>query len=393
MGDAELRDHLNMAIALMDRFVRDTGVEPPNPARRYLWTDAFAVCNLIGIHAATGDEYHLDTALMLIEQVHFVLGRFREDEERQGWISGVNELEGFQRPTARGLRIGKPRPERPLGEPLDERAGWDRDGQYFHYLTKWMHALCRAARAADDEDIARQAGELARASMQGCARRNASGQLLGFYWKMSTDLSRPLIAATGAQDALDGYLTLRDVAATLDAMGLPEIPALDDDMEALAALCRDGRWGTDDPLGLGGLLFDACRLAQLMQSGARDGDARLLAAILHASIDGLKRVSASPLLSSPPAHRLAFRELGLAIGLKALPMIVRLAGEAKLHRDLALGDVLEAPQSNRSLAGRITATWLDGDVQRQKNWLAHQDINDVMLATALAPDGFLNLRA
>ena len=25
------------------------------------------------------------------------------------------------------------------GAPVDERLEWDRDGQYFHYLTKWMH--------------------------------------------------------------------------------------------------------------------------------------------------------------------------------------------------------------------------------------------------------------
>jgi hypothetical protein len=44
-----------------------------------------------------------------------------------------------------GLRIGKPLKERGANEPIDESLEWDRDGQYFHYLTKWMHALCRAA--------------------------------------------------------------------------------------------------------------------------------------------------------------------------------------------------------------------------------------------------------
>src|SRR5216684_2205383 len=46
-----------------------------------------------------------------------------------------------------GLRIGKKLPERSAGEPFDEQLEWDRDGQYFHYLTKWMHALDQVARS------------------------------------------------------------------------------------------------------------------------------------------------------------------------------------------------------------------------------------------------------
>lgn len=39
-----------------------------------------------------------------------------------------------ERPLLGGLRIGKP---------LEDGAGWDNDGQYLHYLTKWMFALNR----------------------------------------------------------------------------------------------------------------------------------------------------------------------------------------------------------------------------------------------------------
>jgi hypothetical protein len=48
-------------------------------------------------------------------------------------------------PTRGGLRIGKQLPERRPGEPYDPQVEWDRDGQYFHYLTKWMHALDQAS--------------------------------------------------------------------------------------------------------------------------------------------------------------------------------------------------------------------------------------------------------
>src|SRR5512134_913325 len=119
------------ARVLMARFVERTG-----DARRYLWTDAFAVCNFIGL-----DQDEL--ALQMIERVHRVLGRHRTDDSRTGWISGLADRAGEQHPTVGGLRIGKPLPERRAGEPLDDRLEWDRDGQYFHYLTKWMHALDR----------------------------------------------------------------------------------------------------------------------------------------------------------------------------------------------------------------------------------------------------------
>ncbi len=44
------------------------------------------------------------------------------------------------------MRIGKPLNERKPSEPFDERLEWDRDGQYYHYLTKWMHALHQVGR-------------------------------------------------------------------------------------------------------------------------------------------------------------------------------------------------------------------------------------------------------
>ena len=113
--------------------------------RRYLWTDAFAVCNFLELFGRTSDQQYLRCAEELIYQVHSVLGRYRADAKRHGWISGLNEESGRRHPTAGGLRIGKPLRERDVTEPFDENLEWDRDGQYFHYLTKWMHALCQAA--------------------------------------------------------------------------------------------------------------------------------------------------------------------------------------------------------------------------------------------------------
>src|SRR6185436_15099131 len=126
---------------LMARFAERTA-----GARRYLWTDAFAVCNLLELARASGDNRHREAALRLVGGVHHTLGRHRADDTRRGWISGLPAADAEAHPTVGGLRIGKPLPERGPGEPLDERREWDRDGQYFHYATKWMHALDQAAR-------------------------------------------------------------------------------------------------------------------------------------------------------------------------------------------------------------------------------------------------------
>src|SRR5436190_2055552 len=115
----------------MVHFAERTGSDGVNP-RRYLWTDAVAVCNFLGLAHATGDGRYRNMALELVDRVHRVLGRHRPDEPRTGWISGLAEREGQAHPTRGGLRIGKPLPERGADEPFDERLEWERDGQYLH---------------------------------------------------------------------------------------------------------------------------------------------------------------------------------------------------------------------------------------------------------------------
>jgi len=41
------------------------------------------------------------------------------------------------------------------------------------------------------------------------------------------------------------------------------------------------------------------------------------------------------------------------------------------------------------LALRLDEFWSDPAHRRARSWLAHRDINEVMLATSLAPDGYL----
>jgi hypothetical protein len=153
--------NLELAKDLMDRFADSTGLTGKSAPRRYLWTDAFAVCNFLGLSRETGYDRFLQLAVRLVEQVHRVLGRHRPDDRRSGWLSGLSEEEGKRHPTGGGLRIGKKLNERAADEPPNSRLEWDQDGQYFHYLTKWMHALSRMSRETGDTRYLAWAAELA----------------------------------------------------------------------------------------------------------------------------------------------------------------------------------------------------------------------------------------
>jgi len=80
-------------------------------------------------------------------------------------------------------------------------------------------------------------------------------------------------------------------------------------------------------------------------------------------------------LTYPAEYRLAFRELGLAIGLEAIRKMKQKVREP-FSRFLPLGE-------------EIVAFWSDDAHRENSTWQEHIDINSVMLATALAPDGYL----
>lgn len=374
-----------IAARLMATFARRSGLAPPTPRpQRYLWTDAFAVCNLLELHRRCCGSAELSQARTLIDQVHHVLGRFRDDDPRWGWLSGRGEADGECHPTAAGLRIGKPLPERDAREPFDERLEWDRDGQYFHYLTKWMHALCQAAWFTDDVRYARWSAELGEAAFNGFVRRSTSGTVIGVIWKMSTDLSRPLVPRMGMHDALDGAISLRETEHALVGLQAPAA-GLEAAAESLGALCVEHDWTTDDPLGLGGQLFDSVRLTRL---GSLPNEADLLEDLLTSCARGLSEFLAGDQLTQSLTHRLAFRELGLAIGLRALPLIAEAVSQI-LPRRPALGRALDLLQRGQPLADDIVTAWLPQAQHGDATWRAHQDINEVMLASALTPNTVL----
>ena len=98
----------------------------------------------------------------------------------------------------------------------------------------------------------------------------------------------------------------------------------------------------------------------------------------------LEMVATGGLLARPLAQRLPFRELGLSIGLHA----ILLAEAAPASRSLG-PLVLDAVRRHGELASAIEATWSAPTARRTATWTEHEDINAVMLATSLQPEGFL----
>jgi hypothetical protein len=389
-SDTERRRH--EAFALMMHFAARTGLTAERPVARYLWTDAFAVCNLLGISRATGDLRCKELALQLIDRVHHKLGRHRVDDPRSGYISGLSDEEGELHPTIGGLRIGKLLAERRAGEHFDPDLEWDRDGQYFHYLTKWMLALDQAARATHQPRFNLWARELAGTAHR-AFRTHPRGGKPGVIWKMSIDLSRPLVAAMGQHDPLDGYVTTAQLRATAWALApRAEGPALDDELASYREMLSPEDWTTADPLGLGGMLVDATRLAQLVRREALP-DLDVIAALLEASLRGLEHYARHGSFKQEPLQRLAFRELGLAIGLSALDLLdFELQAAPQHFSDSShLRSLLSALRPFEALGAELGEFWAEPANQHGRRWTEHLDINEVMLATSLVPEGFLML--
>ena len=380
------------ARAIMIEFADQTGLSnDQRPPRRYLWTDAFAVCNFLALYRQTRDEECRRLALDLINQVHAVLGRYHEDDPRIGWISGLDEATGAKHPTAGGLRIGKPLTERKPDEPYDERSEWDRDGQYFHYLTKWMHALARASAATGEPTYIRWAMELAKAAHAAFAYVPVTGGAKRMYWKMSIDLSRPLVPSMGLHDPLDAFVTYIELrACALRHPGGTTLPDLGRELAETSAMCEGKDFTTDDPLGIGGLLFDACRLTQMTGTGDFSAP-RLTESLLRASKYGLDAFLHRGPLHHPADYRLAFRELGLSIGLRAVEVMLDfMANNRGLFNDSLFHQVGDLT-GYMSLSRAIESFWRDPAHQRSAAWRAHCDINSVMLATSLMPEEFLSI--
>jgi hypothetical protein len=210
---------------------------------------------------------------------------------------------------------------------------------------------------------------------------------------MSIDLSYPLVPSMGHHDPLDGLITYSQLQATA-AKDSEKSTRLDLRVEItdLAKICEGKSWVTDDPLGIGGLLGDAHKVAQLIINGYFE-KTDLLEILLDSSLPGLESYVRKNPLNLPADYRLAFRELGLSIGLRAVERLWRFVEEKPgfFSRKLPLLPRIEKLMQYKSFRERIEMFWLENPNQEAASWMVHRDINMVMLATSLAPDGYLTL--
>lgn len=380
--------------SLMKTFADTTGLsDASHNQRRYLWTDAFAVCNYLELFRQTDKQEYMQLCLKLVDQVHHVLGKNRDDDV---WLSGLDDEEASLHPTLGGLRIGKQLNEREANEPFDVHLEWQRDGQYFHYLTKWMHALNCVSQVTRNGIYNQWAIELAQVSHAAFTYGSATAGVKQMYWKMSTDLSRPLVGSMGQHDPLDGLITYQQLEAT--AKLFPETSqklSLKTEIEELSTICLGLDWATRDSLGIGGLLTDAYSLVQLIYTQQLHDDARLESLLqdIERSLQAFITDNLQNPLNLPAESRLAFRELGLAIGLYS---INKMQAAIKEHPE----NFTHVEQLNSSLTNLlrfypvydfIRDFWLEPGHRSVSTWLEHADINNVMLATCLAPDSYLKI--
>jgi hypothetical protein len=159
----------------------------------------------------------------------------------------------------------------------------------------------------------------------------------------------------------------------------------------MAVICEKKNWSTDDPLGIGGLLIDAYRMAQLIVAD-RFIRPDMLETVLDDSLTGLDYFSRKSPFKLPAHYRLAFRELGLSIGLQAVErlqgLIEQYPGVFKKRHDVhsRIRNLMEYAR----LSELINAFWVERNNRESGSWTEHRDINMVMLATSLSPDGYLS---
>ena len=107
----------------------------------------------------------------------------------------------------------------------------------------------------------------------------------------------------------------------------------------MADICTGKSLITDDPLGLGGLLTGAFKIAQLVIA-ENFIKPELLETVAASSLIGLDSYVREASLKLPADYRLAFRELGLSIGLAGAErlkgLLEQYPGVFKKYRSVAI---------------------------------------------------------
>lgn len=163
----------------------------------------------------------------------------------------------------------------------------------------------------------------------------------------------------------------------------------------MADILKGKRWVTNDPLGIGGLLSDAYKAAQLtMNKNFHFERPDLVGVLLDSALLGLESYARQNPLNLSADYRLAFRELGLSIGLHAVERLQRLREDNPelFHKKQQLQSRIKNLMQYAPMGETIKKFWLDLGNRKASSWKEHREINMVMLATSLAPDGYLTLK-
>jgi hypothetical protein len=195
---------------------------------------------------------------------------------------------------------------------------------------------------------------------------------------MDIALSRPLVASMGQHDVLDGLVTAAELEASAREAGFAPDPDLGRAIADYASMTEPDRLVTSDPLGLGGLLVDAFFAERSIDRGSSVIRPEFVRALADAALTGFRQYVQGGELRARADRRLAFRELGLAIGLSAVTHMRSSAPVAALAR-------------HHPVREEIESFWLRSEHRQIALWLEHQDLNDVMLATCHAPEGYLGI--
>ena len=364
----ENKGEIEKARELLDDYSSRTGLtsDSGRAEKRYLWTDAFAVQAFYWLHHLTQKSGYKKRAEDLIDLVHEHLGKHHPKDEREGWISGLIAEKGLLHPTVGGLRIGKELPERKKEESYNSQLEWERDGQYFHYNSRWIISLLQAHQETGNEQYAIWALELLLASGEFLYSKN-NGSFM--YWKMDTELTRPLVASMGAHDPLEGLICSKSVQHALPERSSEVEPLI----EKFEEMCRERDWATSDSLGIGGLLLNTLKAVVLNSSGVKLPSSSRASKLFQESLISLKSFERSFSNSQSAERRLAFRECGLSLGIKACCAAEEDFAQAGLN--------IEELKSYLPLAREIEKFWLDN--RGSGTWTGHLNINSITLASSI----------
>ena len=324
--------------------------------RRYLWTDAFGVMAYISLAEQAKEngnteqqQKYQQAADKLITVVHDCLGKPRSNKENDQMEPDTTSPTGYV-----GLRIGK------VSSRKVTDYGMRYDGQYWHYIDKWLLALSRAGHTHDGIAIAKSVFPyFFDAGPQG------TGHHGGIRWKLSVDATPPPELQYSRSGANDDTLVALIVFSMLEEQRTEQLSAEEDNKDTSAnpslsneiALLQQSLQGykprvTDDPLGWG------------------------LEAMYDQFLYGQPRQSA---LVSLHSHALHISHLSLPFRLYGAMIGAQIVGANIIAPTVDMNHLIE-----QCMAYEANAI--------QRGYEEHSSINRVMLATVLLCPGCLKRR-